>query len=318
MSPVLTPAEFAQLDSKIDLTPLKSDTVVADKGSMAPPDFITFPKQRSTPFSAEAQAAPSTLPAQSEPSIEATPAILPPSSLATGSQAFLPVVGPSRSALFNLPPAASRTDDWIYDNTPDKFKDGSTWQDRISFKGIKRHSEAAVEEDLMYYGKAKPASPTPPLVPIEGRTRKSAPTEEQEQVIRRVKGLPKRLKFRGPESTSSDPASSSDPTVPQEVPVLLNPESTIPPELLFQLVSETPLFDPAVFPCTDEDLPDIFVKNLGAVPFADYAPWKGGDDRWHLEYTSWQNSFDYSVLGDLADLLAPPPGTFFPADTVSP
>ncbi|WWC67251.1 uncharacterized protein I206_101158 [Kwoniella pini CBS 10737] len=141
-----------------------------------------------------------------------------------------------------------------------------------------------------------------------------APIEEQEKEISNLRSSPKRTK-------STEPSCSKE---SQEAQVdrsgVFNTETSKPEESSSKSINDTPRSGGSIFPCTDQDLPDSFLKDEVAIPGMGPPPCKGGDQMWHMDVVEWLNSFDYSELNDLAQTLSPAliDFEFFPASTTSP
>ncbi|WWC97503.1 hypothetical protein V866_004386 [Kwoniella sp. B9012] len=123
MSPVLTPAQMGKIDEEIDLGNFKAKG--NDKAIMPPPDFATFPKQRSN---------------QESSGTSSGDFALPPAIPSSSGSAFKSVIGPSKSTLLTFPSSSPRSSQAV--------RDSDSWQTRTSFQAARRGSQRAQEEEF--------------------------------------------------------------------------------------------------------------------------------------------------------------------------
>ncbi|WWD06273.1 hypothetical protein V865_004362 [Kwoniella europaea PYCC6329] len=263
MSPVLTPAQMGKIDEEIDLGNFKAKGNV--KAIMPPPGFVTFPKQRSN---------------QGSSGTSAGNFALPPAIPSSSCSAFKPVIGPSKSTLLTFPSSSPRS--------PEDVRDSGSWESKTSFKAAKRGSEKAQEEELQGRTDIPIVLPvfTPDLIfedtqgpltrmlaRLPARVRRAldaaatnaqqAPTNANE--VQQL-GYPRSSSSSyGSYGTWTGTEPSTEPVDYSALDSLANLATANGP-LQFQVISETPLFDPSIFPCKDHELPEILLRNDIAVP----------------------------------------------------
>ncbi|WRT63275.1 uncharacterized protein IL334_000178 [Kwoniella shivajii] len=273
ISPILTLDQLQEFDEEIDLTPYRG--VSEDHRPMPSPSAMPFQKQRSQ------KATLSTL----------APLILTP--------AFMPVMGPTRSSQISFPASSTRNED--------ASGDSDAWNYKVSGQAARREKEKAKEEDL----KGRTDLPLITQLP-HSLMSQSVPTTGKDQVgtlmVRKVSNLPSRARqaIHLTQPSAVDNSAESFESTGMELPPYSETELdlttlTALAEMAvgnFQIVSETPVFDISLFPCDDDQVPDILVKNVWAVPLCNPAPWQGGDQRWYIDHQQWLDSWGTLDLED--------------------